>query len=339
MEDSTTIQREWIALHIDILPSDVAELVPITLSADRTPALVYLSAMTKRSRRVMMDGLRIACDIITRANPLRFDPLTFPWWQLRFQHLNAIRAILLETRSLSTGNRVLAAVRGILKACWELELMDTDTYMRAINIKPIKGTRPEQAAGRMLSPGELGALFGLCGVDNSAAGVRDAAMLGLAAFAGLRRQEIADLQLENWHASEQTLHVLGKGNKVRVVPMTAGLVAALSDWLYLRGDWPGPLFTAINKGGAISRLGLSDGAVAQMVERRRAEAGIADFSPHDLRRSFISNLLDAGADLAVVQRLAGHADANTTAGYDRRNEEAKRGAVNKLHMSWQRRYT
>jgi hypothetical protein len=50
----------WLALHIDILPADVADLTPIILSADKTPALVYLSAMTKRSRRVMLDGLRIA---------------------------------------------------------------------------------------------------------------------------------------------------------------------------------------------------------------------------------------------------------------------------------------
>lgn len=262
MEDSTTIQREWLALHIDIVPSDVADLVPITLSADKTPALVYLSTLSKRSRRVMLDGLRIACDIVTFGHTLRFDPLTLPWWELRFQHLNAIRAILLETRSVSTGNRVLAAVRGCLKACWELELISTDAYMRTINIKPLKGNRLEQATGRMLTPGELGALFATCSLDASAAGCRDAAMLGLAAFAGLRRQEIADLSLDAWKM-DKTLHVLGKGNKVRVVPLTAGLVDALSDWLHLRGDWPGSLFTAINKGGSLRCGGRSNGREAQ----------------------------------------------------------------------------
>lgn len=248
-----------------------------------------------------------------------------------------MRAILLETHSFSTGNRVLAALRGVLKACWELELMSTDVYMRAINIKPLKGNRLEQAAGRMLTPGELGALFATCAIDESPAGCRDAVMLGQASFAGLRRQEIADLTIDNLH-QENTLHVLGKGNKTRVVPLTAGLVDALSDWLHLRGDRQGPLFTAINKGGAISHAGLSDAAVAQMVERRRIEAGIVEFTPHDLRRTFISNLLDAGADLAVVQRLAGHASTETTAGYDRRGERAKQDAVAKLHMSWARRY-
>lgn len=77
MNERTTFPSEWL-VHIDILPNDVSELVPFTLSADRTPALVYLSAMSKRSRRVMMDGLRIATEIITFGHTLHFDPLTFP---------------------------------------------------------------------------------------------------------------------------------------------------------------------------------------------------------------------------------------------------------------------
>jgi site-specific recombinase XerD len=55
-------------------------------------------------------------------------------------------------------------------------------------------------------------------------------------------------------------------------------------------------------------------------------------------RSKLLAPIRVGADLAVVQRLAGHADSNTTAGYDRRDEKAKQSAVNKLHMAWSRRY-
>lgn len=130
----------------------------------------------------------------------------------------------------------------------------------------------------------------------------------------------------------------GKGNKARSLLLAGGALAALQDWQIVRGDVAGPLFVPINKGGvlALDRR-LTSQAIYDLLAKRGAAAKLADFSPHDLRRTFISDLLDKGADIATVQKLAGHAQVTTTARYDRRGERAKRKAVSLLHVPYTRR--
>jgi site-specific recombinase XerD len=77
---------------------------------------------------------------------------------------------------------------------------------------------------------------------------------------------------------------------------------------------------------------LTDQAVWHILQQRRKQANVKTFSPHDLRRTFISTLWDAGADGVSIQRLAGHANIQTTARYDRRGEEAKRRAAEMVYV-------
>ena len=75
---------------------------------------------------------------------------------------------------------------------------------------------------------------------------------------------------------------------------------------------------------------MSSQAVLLIVQKRDQQSGVESFSPHDFRRTFCNDLLDAGVDIVTVQKLAGHASPVTTAKYDRRREAVKRRAVQNL---------
>src|SRR6266498_2981224 len=112
----------------------------------------------------------------------------------------------------------------------------------------------------------------------------------------------------------------------------SGTVAALDAWLEVRGHGAGALFGRAVRGGRVGERRLADEGVAVILRDRAAAAGVAPFTPHDMRRTYISELLDAGADLATVQKMVGHESVTTTAGYDRRGDAAKRKAADLVHV-------
>jgi len=324
------------------LTASTALAPALNIPADHNPALIYLASLAAGSRRTMRQALDMIANILTTRE---CDHMTLPWGALRFQHTQAVRAVLQEKYEAATANKMLSALRQTLRAAWNLGYMSAEEYQRAINFKAVTGEKPEAAVGRALKFGEWVALFGTCATDESPAGVRDAAVIALFKIAGLRRAETASLNREDYDPVEHNLTVRGKRNKTRTVPIEdAGALDALADWRYLldrqgAGQTQiGPLFTRIHKGGTITQARLTDQGLYHILDTRRQQARVAPFTPHDLRRSFAGDLLDAGVDLSTVQKLMGHANANTTSGYDRRGERAKRDAVKKLHVPYQRRF-
>lgn len=303
-------------------------------SLSTNPAAVYLASLSASSRRPMRQALNRIAEILTSGRVV--DCLALDWSQVRYQHAAAVQAALKDQLAPATVNHMITALRGVLRQAWVLGKMSADDYRMACEVKPVRGDR--LPAGRELDPGELRALLDACARESGPAGVRDAAIISLMYAAGLRREEVVGLDLNHFEQLTGRLVVMrGKGNKQRATFVSNGAADALSDWIQLRGLDPGPLFWPINKGGKLYARRMTAQAIYNLLARCATDAKVKDFSPHDLRRTFVSDLLEAGADIAVVARMAGHASVNTTARYDRRPEQAKQKAAGLLHVPYTRR--
>ena len=314
-------------------PAGAALALVAAQPLDQNPAAVYLAGLnSKTSRRSQQQALELVAELLTGARALG----GVPWAALRFQHTAAIRAQLAGRYAPATCNRILCALRGTLKAAWRLGQMSSDDYAKACDVESVQGeTLP---AGRALSGGEIAALMAGCEDDPSPAGARDAALIACMYPGCLRREEVAALDLADYDPETGALTVLhGKRNKARVTYLSNGAGHAMADWLLIRGSEPGALFWPVNKGGVLQAHRMTNQAVYNALAKRGQLAKVANFSPHDLRRTFISDLLDAGADIATVAKLAGHASVNTTARYDRRPEAAKAKAAGLLHLPYRGR--
>lgn len=300
-------------------------------SSRRNPAAIYLVGLASQSSRETMLTALTKVARLAGAD----DAFAVDWGAMRFQDVAALRSLLLETRAPATVNKTLAALRGVAKAAWELGLMTADDRLRIQEVKNVKSER--LPAGRHVPQGELAALLEVCSTDPAPAGARDAAIIAILYSGGLRRAELVALDVGDYGRQEGRLRVRGKGRKERLVPLADGANLALGDWLELRGVDAGPLFWAINRGGRLIPGRLSAGAIHVALAKRACQARVPRLTPHDLRRTFVGDLLDAGADISTVQHLVGHANVNTTARYDRRPEEVKRKAVELLHVPYRGR--
>lgn len=310
---------------------DAAGLAPpVTGTCDyRGPLAVYLDGLSPGSRPTVAQSLEVVARYLSQR---KVGADRYPWGTVTYAQAQAARAYVAKRYAPATARKVVSALRGVLRRAWRLGLMSTDEYLRAADLEPVTGTAVPP--GRRLGLGEIRALFDACAADQTGRGARDAAIIAVLVGTGIRRREAVDLAVASVNFAAGELEVVGKGARARRVPLPAGTVAAVEAWLDVRGRKAGPLFYTSNAAGGLYERPLTGSAVYRMLARRRAQAGIATLSPHDFRRSFVSDLLDAGVDLAVVQRLVGHSGINTTARYDRRGEQAARAAVDLRHVPY-----
>ncbi len=268
------------------------------------PALLYLAMLSPQSRRTMRGALDVLAAEVTGGIA---DHTTCPWSELRYHHTRWLRSRLVAKYKPTTANRHIAALRGVLKRCFWLGLMGADDYQRAVDVRHTV-VIPRK---RGLSFDEIEALFASCDDDGGPQSTRDAAVLALLYGAGLRRSEVVALDLRDFDGEAVAVH--GAGADERVLPLSTGIRHRIDTWLDLRGRGDGPLFRRFNKNGEVLPNRLGPLSVLLTCHRRADAAGIDRFSARDLRRSFMKDLLDAGADVVAVRRLAGKPRLKATA--------------------------
>ena len=170
---------------------------------------------------------------------------------------------------------------------------------------------------RVLGPDELASLLDRIPASGPLE-VRDRALFELAYACGLRADEIVKLDVESADFESEALRVTGKGAKTRIVPIGEPAQRALER--YLQGARPALVASRAEPAMFLSRRGrrLSPSDVRRRLERWVREAAVAGHvSPHTLRHSFATHLLEGGADLRSIQELLGHSSVSTTQVYTR----------------------
>jgi integrase/recombinase XerC len=211
-----------------------------------------------------------------------------------------------EGRSKATAGRRLAAVRSFLK------FLSREGYIKSNPARLVTTPRSQRRLPKFLSVDDVFALI----EKPEALGfvhARDRAILELLYSSGLRVSEIAGLHVDDINTREGLVKARGKGKKERIVPVGAKAVDAIRAYMVEK-----LLVKKKNKALFLNRRGmpLSERGIRRIVVKYARMTGVTgQIGPHTLRHTFASHLLQAGADLRVIQELLGHSSLSTTQKY------------------------
>lgn len=294
--------------------------------ANSTASEIYLLSLQSQQSRVTMDSL---LNVLAFKFQRKKRHQNVDWSKLNYQSILMLMSELSdEGKSPATINVYLSALKGVAKEAWRKKLISVEDYQHIKEVKRIKGSRSSK--GRALELDELNQLIDYCMMQDGVIAMRDAAVVALVYGAGLRRHEAAGLMLSDLNVEDASLRVLGKGNKERVNALHNRILEILDVWLMERGLEPGPLFQRARKGNKLINEPISGQTIYDIIIRRYKETGLKRLTPHDLRRTFATKLLENGEDVFLVQDLMGHASVETTKNYDKRADKAKKKAARAL---------
>lgn len=241
------------------------------------------------------------------------------------QHIrNFIARLKRKQNTNSSISRKISAVRSFHKFLLLEKLVDKN-IARGISLP-----KKEQKLPIILSLDEVEALM-IASDGFEPLELRNKAMLELLYGCGLRVSELLALRLQDLHINMGFINVVGKGNKERIVPIGDEAKAAIKRYLEegrtVLKKIPGDIVFVNSRGSNISRVGLY-----KTLKKLAIRAGIMkDISPHTLRHSYASHLLENGVNLRMVQELLGHEDISTTQIYTHISKKQLKDVYNEFH--------
>ena len=257
----------------------------------------------------------------TYADQHHLDPV-----HISFEQLEAFIFDYFKTvRSEATQARVLAGIHAWFRFLLYKDYIDQDPS------ELLEGPKKSKHLPTVLSPEEVNAMMAAIDLSSNE-GHRNRAMMEMLYGSGLRVSELVNLQLSRIYINEQYMLIEGKGSKQRLVPLSPVALEWFGYWMQERATWP--IKPEARDIAFVNRYGrpLTRAMVFTIVKKLCAEAGITKtVSPHTLRHSFATHLLQNGADLRVIQQLLGHEDLATTEIYTHLNVADLRKAVLQYH--------
>jgi len=283
-----------------------AILTPQAAALERIKALVLDGLGSPESRRAYSWALDDFLRWCATEAPGGFTKAT----------VNAYRSRLeVQGLSAATINIRLSAIRKLALEAADNGLMPPEL---AAGIARVKGAKQQGTrTGKWLTLDEAERLIS---APNPATikGKRDRALLAVLVGCGLRRKEAAGLAVEHIQMRDARwviVDLIGKGSRVRSVPMPAWTKAAIDAWIGPTGITTGLIFRAVNKGGRITGESMTAQSIFEAVRIYGAKIGVPELAPHDLRRTFAKLAHKGRAALEQIQLSLGHASITTTEKY------------------------
>ncbi len=247
---------------------------------------------------------------------------------------DALQDFIFETfkdiRSEATQARVLAGIHSWFRFLLYKDYIDQDPS------ELLEGPRKSKHLPTVLSLDEINRMMAAIDLSSNE-GHRNRAMMEILYGSGLRVSELVNLRLSQIYLNEHYMLIDGKGSKQRLVPLSPVAEEWFGYWMQDRATWP--LKPESKDTAFVNRYGrpMTRAMVFTIVRRLCSEAGITKtVSPHTLRHSFATHLLQNGADLRIIQQLLGHEDLATTEIYTHVNVQDLRNAILKCHPANQK---